>query len=568
MRFALKNDCVYVQITHREKEMEIIRSIPYSSYDKQAGFWKFPQCLASIEVLRKRLALPKSLEELRDSILKRADKIQFQREGKIETDFPLKPGIKLYEHQKRGAAMALTAFGAYGGYHPKHSGFGLLFEMGCGKTLTAIAVMGAMYNLKKIKRVLVVAPTSIIPVWADEIEKFGDFPCSIAPLQGEAKKRCKALSDLVTADGLQVAVINYESVWRTSAGNSIYKAVQDFDADMIICDESQRIKNPVSRQSKAMHRLGDVARYKLILSGTPMSNSPMDFWSQYRFMDSKVFGTNYYRYRDRYAVLGGFGGQRVVGIRNVDELKEKIHSMSLRVSKADALDLPEQVFIDRPCPLTAAEMQLYEKVKEECCAELDSIGATVTAEIVVVKLLRLQQITGGFAQPDGEEKPRQIGKTKLKVLEDILEDAVLGSGKKIVVFSRFKPEIDAITGLLKKMNIGYAAISGDVPIEQRGDAVKEFQNDDGCMVFVAQIDTAGLGITLTAADTAVYYSCNFSYAAYEQSLARTHRIGQRNKCTYIRLISPNTVDEKIYQALNDKKNLADLIVDGWQDIFR
>lgn len=573
MKFAVKGDFIFFQTAadRRKREVAIIKDLPFSVYDKETKLWKVPLSIEVIERLEKSFPkLPPSITGIKAALLERERIIQHQRTEDVAGygyEFPVQSGIELYDHQKRGAAMALTAFGAFGGYHPEHSGFGLLFEMGCGKTLTAIAVMGVMYRLKKIKRVLIVAPSSVVPVWGSELDRYADFPHTVTPIQGTSSKRCKALKELADEEGLQAAVINYEGVWRAAQSNSVFDGIKEFDADLIVCDESQRIKNPAAKVSKAMHILGDMARYKLILSGTPMSNSPMDFWSQYRFMDSTVFGPNYYRYRDTYAVLGGFGGKKVVGIRDTEDLMRKVHSMALRVSKADALDLPEQVFIDRPCILTAAERKYYDELKNRCCAELDGMGRRVTAEVVVVKLLRLQQLTGGFAQADGEDEPRPIGSAKLKVLEDIFEDVVLGSSKKIVVFARFRAELAAIETLARRMGIGFVGIDGSVSLEKRGEAVKEFQESPDCMIFVAQIDTAGLGITLTAADTAVYYSTNFSYAAYEQSLSRIHRIGQVNKCTYIRLIAPDTVDERVYEALNNKKNFADFLVDGWRGLF-
>lgn len=190
-------------------------------------------------------------------------------------------------------------------------GFGFLFEMGCGKTLTSIAVAGAGYKLGRLKRVLIVAPTSVCAVWPKEFQEYADFPYTIRTLLGTKAQRLKELDDLEKwpFPALQVAVINYESTWR----DGIFERLQQFNADLIICDESQRIKTHDAAQSKAMHRLGDQARYKLILSGTPVQNDAMDIFSQYRFLDPTIFGQNYYTFRNRYAVMGGFNKKQVVG---------------------------------------------------------------------------------------------------------------------------------------------------------------------------------------------------------------------------------------------------------------
>ena len=170
-----------------------------------------------------------------------------------------------------------------------HKGFGFLFEMGCGKTLTAIATAGAAYQAGKVNKVLIVAPTSVCSVWPKEFEEYADFKANVKVMLGDKRHRLKALSDLdaFPFKALKVAVINYESTWR----DGIFDALLEWDADMIICDESQRIKTHDAEQSKAMHKLGDQARYKLILSGTPVQNNAIDLYSQYRFLDPTIFGT-------------------------------------------------------------------------------------------------------------------------------------------------------------------------------------------------------------------------------------------------------------------------------------
>ena len=445
-----------------------------------------------------------------------------------------------------------------------HKGFGFLFEMGCGKTLTAIATLGAAYKLGKIEKVLIIAPTSVCSVWPKEFEEYADFKTMVKVLLGDRDKRLKALSDLdnFPFKALRVAVINYESTWR----EEIFGALSVWNPDMIICDESQRIKTHDAEQSKAVHKLGDQAKYKLILSGTPVQNNAIDLYSQYRFLDSTIFGTNFYQFRNRYAIMGGFNRHQIIGYRDLDQLIQKEHSIAYRVTKAEALDLPEQTFLQRRIELTVKEKALYNRLKRESFAELEG-GGQITATTILTKLLRLQQFSGGFIIPDGQDKPELVSNGKLSALEELIEDYVIDAGKKLVIFARFRPEIDLIGRMLKKKKIRYGEIYGDVKLESRGDIVKDFQTNPETMVFLAQIDTAGLGITLTAADTCVYYSVNFNYAAYSQSLARIHRIGQKNTCTYIHLITEGTVDETILKALAKKEDLAKTIVDEWRNYF-
>ena len=245
---------------------------------------------------------------------------------------------------------------------------------------------------------------------------------------------------------------------------------------------------------------------------------------------------------------------------------QKEHSIAYRVTKDEALDLPEQTFLQRYITMSAKEKNIYDRIKRESFAELES-GGQISATTVLTKLLRLQQFTGGFLVADGEEKPELVSKGKLNALEEIVDDYVVDAGKKLVIFARFRPEIDIIGQMLKKKKLRYGEIYGDVKLEDRGDIVKDFQTNPETMVFLAQIDTAGLGITLTAADTCVYYSVNFNYAAYSQSLARIHRIGQKNACTYIHLITEGTIDEVVLKALAKKEDLAKTVVDTWRDYF-
>ena len=448
-----------------------------------------------------------------------------------------------------------------------NKGFGLLFEMGCGKTLTAIAIAGAGYQMGKVERLLIVAPTSVVAVWPKELQEYAQFKYTCKTLLGEKKQRIKQIDDLLKFPfkALKVAVINYESTWRPE----ILEKLKEFDADMVIADESQRIKTYDAAQSKAMHELGDQARYKLILSGTPVQTAAIDIWSQYRFLDKTVFGDNFFKFRGRYAIMGGYGNKKIVGYKDLEGLIKKEHSIAFRVTKDEALDLPEQTFETRKIQFSQKEKNLYERIKKDSYAELDG-GGHITATTVLTRLLRLQQLAGGFLVQDDAQKPQLVSRAKLDALADIIEDYVIGSGKKLVIFARFIAEVKAIMELADKVlpkELKQVAIYGDIKKEDRGDIVKQFQEDPKTVLFIGQIDTAGTGITLTAADTCVYYSKNFNYATYSQSLSRIHRIGQRNCCTYIDLEIEGTIDELISKALSRKEDMAKTVVDNWRDFF-
>lgn len=458
-----------------------------------------------------------------------------------------------YQHQKVAFDFALKKLDQEGCA-------ALLMDMGLGKSLTSIAIIGQLYNESKIEKVLVVCPTSIISVWQEEFKKFADYDYNIESIVGSTmSKRKEKLRLLCHKIGLKVAIINYEATWRMEQELNIYKP------DIIICDESQKIKNPSASQSKTLHRLGAKAKYKIILTGTPVQNSPMDVFSQWKFLDPNIFGLSFYAFRNHYAVMGGYYNHQIIKYKNMDELTSKAHSIAYRITKEEALDLPEQIFLNRYCELEPIARKIYDTVVKESYAELSS--GEITATNVLTKLIRLSQIAGGHVKDD-EGRIQVISKAKLNELKDIMEDIIIDNKKKLVVFARFIPEINSIRKLAMEMDIQYSYITGDIKISDRGEMYGKFQNDDNIKLFIAQIQTAGLGITLTAADTAVFYSLDFNYSNYSQAIARTHRIGQKNICTYINLISTETVDEKIIKALENKEDIAKNIVDNWREYFK
>jgi len=300
----------------------------------------------------------------------------------------------------------------------------------------------------------------------------------------------------------------------------------------------------------------------MILTGTPVTNNPLDFFSQYKFLDESIFSGSYYAFRSKYAIMGGYGNYQVVGYKNLQELTEKAHKIAFRITKKEALDLPEQVDTTRYIDLEPRARAIYNQVEKESYAELNS-GEIATPN-VLTKLLRLSQITGGYIKNEFSEISEQVSSAKINALEEIVEEC-MDAGKKLVVFARFIPEIDAIARMLKKEGIKYSLIRGDV--KDRASEVERFQNDKETKVFIGQLQTTGMGLTLTAADTAVFYSLSYNFADYEQAKARIHRIGQKNNCTYIHLIAKNSIDEKVLDALSKKKNIADLVVDNWRSLF-
>lgn len=520
---------------------ESIKEIEGRFYDADEKCWVIPLTAQNASTLSLLGAsLDESLKELAKTV----------RVAFVSRCEHRKPRVKakLFAHQKDAYDFALDAF-------EKGKAVALLADMGTGKSMMTIAITGTLEADKGVKKMLVVCPKSIVGVWEDEFRKFADYRYALTVLDGTMEKKRSAFNYMQGA-ALQIIVVNYESCWRLEAEITKWKP------DLIVCDESSKIKTPSASQSKALHRLGRQSKYNIILTGTPITGSPLDIFSQYKFLDDSIFGTSFYLFRNRYAILGGYQNRMIVGYRHLDELVEKVHSIAFRIKIEDAVDLPPFIDETRAITLEPKAQSLYRMLEQDCYAEL--ANGEVTARNVLTQLLRLAQCTGGFIRDDIKGEAQQVSGAKLDALEDII-DTCLDEEKKVVVFARFVPEIEAIATMLKKKKIGYALIYGATT--DRADQVKKFQEDPEIKVFIGQLQTTGMGLTLTAANVAVFYSLDFSYANYEQSRARIHRIGQKQKCLYIHLVGKGTVDEKILNALKHKGDIAKIMVDDWRSLL-
>ena len=569
---TLENNIIRLKCHYLQKD--IAKTIPGYKWNPEAKCWEYPiqpevyLQLKHFPDIKIDERIKAAVQEVQETL--REVKGIKDSTGLINPVEPMPITIKPYRHQIIGYNIAMKL---------KHSA--LFMEQGCGKTLTAIAVMGRRFLRGEINRVLIVSPASVMPVWLLEINRYADFSNQTYIPEGSLEQRERFFWEHRGDNGkLQVAIVNYEAVWRFIPYNRdahrwhIDKSVftKMWNPDMIICDESQRIKSPGALQSKGLHRLGMLAKYRMLLTGTPVTNNPLDIFSQYKFLEPSIFGPTYTSFKNRYAIAvpivrrktpGSKEGQIIIGYKNLDELIKKAHSIAYRVTKEEALDLPDFVDQELYCQLEKKAQLQYNEMKRESILQL-SEEEFITAANILTKLLRLSQITGGYMK-DESERSVCISNAKMQLLEEVVDD-LIGAGKKAVIFVRFIPEIRAIRKMLEKQNIDYAWIAGEV--KDRAEQVERFQEDENCKIFIAQIQTAGLGITLTAADTAIFYSLSYSYADYDQARARIHRIGQKNKCTYIHLIAQDTVDEKVLTALKQKKSIADEIVDNWKMYFR
>lgn len=522
---------------HRES----IKEIAGRRYDSEEKAWYIP-------LTEKNVAFAQIIGAELDAELRAVTKAENKEKGSAEPVQRMPIRAAPYAHQVAAFNFAMGIF------ESGKRGVAILADMGTGKTLITIATVGALFVSGKVKRLLVVCPKSIVGVWEAEFAKFADYESTVAVLEGDSGKKADTLRHLGDA-GLQVAVVNYESAWRLEA------ELTKWQPDMIVCDESSKIKNPQAKQAKALHGLGKAAKHKAILTGTPITNNPLDFFSQYKFADDSIFGLSFYSFRARYAIIGGYGNHQIMGYKNMAELAEKAHSIAYRIKIEDAVELPDKIDEIRDIELERNAKAIYRNIDKDSYAVL--CQGEVTTQNVLTRLLRLSQCTGGFIRDDADGIVQEVSRAKLDALEDIFDECD-EQGQKVVVFVRFVPEIAAIEKLLKQRKKQYSVIHGG--IKDRAEQVKRFQEEPQVKVFIGQLQTTGMGLTLTAASVAVFYSLDFSFVNYEQSRARIHRIGQTQKCLYIHLVAKGTVDEKIMDALKHKGDVAKLLVDDYKQL--
>lgn len=439
----------------------------------------------------------------------------------------------------------------------------IFLEQGLGKTKIAIDLATWRFRTGKVHRVLYVAPNSVVPQWrTDDVTKHlhDDFNL-VTILSGSTKDRIKAIDRVVQGNKPGWLIINYEALLGIEYYLDRVQGKNQNLYNMMVLDESSKIKHATSQRSKVAYRLGKSVKYRTIMTGTPITQSAEDAFSQYKFLDDRVFGPYATAFRGQYLMMGGFEMRQIMGYRNIGDFYKKLFSLGIRFTKDMCLDLPAKVYAKRTAKLDEETSKKYRQLEKECIAEF--AGKQIAAPLVMTKLMKLSQVTGGFVYEQdatGERVGTHVFKKnpKLDVLEEILEEVL---PKKVIVWCRFKQEISCIEALLKEMKIPFVAIHGDIKTADRGEAVRKFQEEEGVKVFVGQVDTAGLGITLTAASFVVYYSNTYSLEARLQSEDRCHRIGQTKSVTYTDILAEThdgkrTIDHDTLDVIKGKAMFA------------
>ena len=443
--------------------------------------------------------------------------------------------------------------------------FGYFMEMGTGKSKVLIDNMGMLFLAGKINFALVIAPKGVYRNWvAKEIPEHmsDDVPHRVIRwVSGPNKKQKEEMRSVQDDfDGLTIFVMNVEafsSLKGQKAGDWMARALGDHG--MIAIDESTTIKNHKAKRTKSLMKIAAQFNYRRLLTGSPITKSPMDIFAQTEFLRPGLLGyESYYAFQGRYAVtqrrsMGAQAFQQIVGYKNLDELTSRIDQFTFRVLKKDCLDLPEKIYTIRYVTLTDEQAKMYSLLQEQAMLMFED-GEMVSAPAVITQMLRIQQVMSGHLKTDDGEM-KYFPSRRMDALEEITEE----HDGKAIIWSRFRYDIIKITEMLnKKYGEGTAAAYfGDTSDDDRAAAVLNFQNPDHPLrFFVGNPATAGYGLTLTEANLVVYYANDFNLETRIQSEDRAHRIGQRNNVTYVDLISEGTLDEKIVESLRNKIDIG------------
>jgi len=439
--------------------------------------------------------------------------------------------------------------------------YAYFMEMGTGKTKVLIDNLAMLYDKGKVDGALIIAPKGVIGTWynqeipthlPDHIENVSVLWQALI-----TKKQKESLDCLFeTEEKLHILIMNVEAL-STPKGTQFASKFLSCHRAMVAIDESTTIKNSSAKRTKNILSLAKSAKYRRIMTGSPVTKNPLDLYSQCEFLDPWLLNfQSFYAFRNRYAEMKtinarGRSIQVVNYFKNIGELSDKLKGFSYRVLKEDCLDLPDKIYVKRNISLTAEQLKLYDQMKKTALAMLNGkVTSTVT---VLTQLMRLHQITcGHFTADDGSTQ--LIKNNRVNELMNVLEEI---EGKAIIWANYQKDITNIIESIVKEYGPGSVVdYYGLTPQDERQGNIKKFQDDPECRFLIGTPQTGGYGITLTAASNVIYYSNGYDLEKRLQSEDRAHRIGQKKAVTYVDLITEDTVDEKIVKALRKKINIA------------
>ena len=450
--------------------------------------------------------------------------------------------------------------------------FALFMDMGTGKSKVIIDNIAYLYDKGRIDSALIIAPKGTYQNWTrNEIPTH--MPDHIvvdtaAWYASPKKKEADKLNNILSpSHNLRVLVMNVEAFSSAKGVKYAETFMRCAGSTMMVVDESTTIKNPKAKRTKALVKTGIQAKFKRILTGEPVTRSPLDLYAQFQFLNPHLLGfSSYYTFRNRFSIMvdmkaGTRSFKKVVGYQRLTELNDAIQPHSYRIKKEECLDLPPKVYQYRYVDLSPEQKKLYKDLSDLAVTQLD--GKVLSIDNVLTMMLRLHQITcGHYTSDEGEVIP--VENNRISELLQVLGEAP----DKVIIWANYIQDIKNIVECLTKEYGPESVVQyyGAVNQDDRNLAIERFQGDPTCKFFVGNPQTGSMGITLTAADTVVYYSNSYNLEHRLQSEDRAHRIGQNKSVTYVDIICPKTIDEKIVKALKAKKNIAQQVMgDEWKE---
>jgi SNF2 family DNA or RNA helicase len=431
--------------------------------------------------------------------------------------------------------------------------FAYFMEMGTGKTKVSIDNMTYLYHKSLINFVLVIAPNSVYMNWVDELSAHSKASVNIYRHKIDKKFIFKK-------DALNYYLMNVEAFSHSGIIKKIFPYIKQYEkTGCVIVDESTTIKNRSAKRTKNVIQACKGVRYKRILSGFPVTKNPLDLFSQCEFLRPGLLGTdNYYVYRATYCHLipmttpSGKVIQRPTKTYfNLDKLKPMLQEFSYRALKKDCLDLPDKIYHTRLIPMTKEQAEIYGHLKDYARAILGDKEATYANKLT--EIIKLHQVANGFLVTD-DQTVQDIPCNKIPELQNVLDE----TDGKAIIFANYIHNIKQIEKSLKEKYGEESTVLyyGDISVEQRHNNVHAFQNDSNVQFFVGNPATAGRGLTLTAANTVIYFSNNFNLEERVQSEDRAHRKGQTHRVNYVNLICDKTIDKFVLHALSNKLKIS------------
>lgn len=546
---SLSKLSAFVSFDYDSNLVSIVKELGTRVYLPDYKSWEIPDS-----------AVPTLLNKLNDYDVTLTGIMHHEERMKIDLPAGFTFTTKPYQHQIEGVMYGL-----------ENDSFLLGDDQGLGKTKQIIDLALCRKAKEGMKHCLIICGINGTKYnWADEVKihscedawvlgtRYTKRP-PIKIIEGGTKEK---LEDLKNIPHQFFWITNIETLrggsykegkgknakTRFPVAERIQELIDEGVIGMVAFDEAHKAKNPDSQQGKAL--LSIDAPHPIPMSGTFLLNNPLDLYLPLAWAGFE--NHSFYQYKKHYCVYGGFGGKEIVGYKNLDELRSIMSKVMLRRTKGDVLDLPPKVHVNEYVEMTPEQKRLYKEVREQIVDNLDKIKAAPDS---LSELLRLRQVTGypGILSTTITES------AKMNRLEEMVEE-IASVGEKCIVFSQWSAMTNVVRNKLKRFNPAY--ITGEVKSEDRMDEISKFQNDPDCKVIIGTIGAMGTGLTLTAASTVIFLDEPWNRGIKDQAEDRAHRIGTRGTVRVVTLITVDSVDEGVYNLVQKKGRMADLLIDG------